>query len=318
MDLMLADAGRLRVPRRERRLARRPDRPLHRPDHLRRRRKQLHQGRVRRVLGLPGLGLSLRPRGAGAVVAPVPRISAGNGPGHPCCNEARKARTAAVWLGSSRYGRSRSRSSSGTCSLRSMRTYRSSRRVWTLDPVLAPEPHLPDPQTPVDLELVDPAAGPLDLDREIGAFRGLDPEDVALVGLDRPLVRLATDRPGPVGVELQAPFLGVGLEQASDRLLDPLVIDRRAHELELPLEVGHADTRPIAADLEHRLELGPRDVVQEDPLVLGTPRCIRERFGSNRHVDLRITRLPQRPDAPASPSEVGERARTRLGAKIER
>src|SRR5687768_10443527 len=86
-----------------------------------------------------------------------------------------------------------------------------------VDPSTAPDPELGDAETAVDLELVDEAARPLDLDGEIRPLLRLGvAEDVALVRLEATLLGLRADRPRAESFELELALLRVGLDEPTD------------------------------------------------------------------------------------------------------
>src|SRR5206468_12046600 len=126
-----------------------------------------------------------------------------------------------------------------------------------VDPPLLPDPHLANSEASIDLELVKPAMCPDHFGRDVGSLGVMCADDVAFVGLGTPLHLLFLERPGAVAVQIDARLLGPALEQASDDRLDPLVVPRWAHQLELAFEVGDSNTRALSTDLEDALVLFP-------------------------------------------------------------
>src|SRR5262249_36516698 len=122
------------------------------------------------------------------------------------------------------------------------------------DGPLAPEPDFAHAELPVDLQLVDPARGPHHLDREVGPLGSRHAtEDVALVELPGALDALVAHGPRAVRAELDAVLEAPHLDQAADAGLDRLVVARRAHDLDFPLEESDARRRPIAPKREQAL-----------------------------------------------------------------
>jgi hypothetical protein len=68
-----------------------------------------------------------------------------------------------------------------------------------LDLLFLPDPHLAHAEPPVDLELVESAAGPDHLDGEIRSIPALIADEVALVRLHAAFLRSFLERPATVG-----------------------------------------------------------------------------------------------------------------------
>src|SRR5437762_10677393 len=153
-----------------------------------------------------------------------------------------------------------------------------------LDDSLTPEPHLADAEPAVDLQLVDPPGCPHDLDGKVGSGRASHAQRVALVRLEGPRSCGVPERPGPEAIEGDPLFLGIGFQETGDGLLDALVIDRRAHQLERSVEVGEPDPGTVTADLENELEVGPAHVVEGHALVFGSGGSGRSGEGDRKSV----------------------------------
>jgi hypothetical protein len=109
----------------------------------------------------------------------------------------------------------------GKSRLLKTRSYRSPRRTW-----ITTRPAFQSHTSPaVDLQLVDAAAGPGDLDHEVGRILVLvGTHDVALVGLRPRLTGRVLQRPGAGWREVDAGFEGVRLQQAAEEGLDAFVV----------------------------------------------------------------------------------------------
>src|SRR3954447_20057212 len=93
---------------------------------------------------------------------------------------------------------------------------------------------------------------------------------------------------------------------------------RRAHDLELPLQVSHAHSGAVAADGQESLELPPVDAVENHPLIgiLDPARRSEDRRGRH-HVNIAPGRLhPFRTTAPRYPRSGMFRRRTMPTAKL--
>src|SRR4029079_11307104 len=128
----------------------------------------------------------------------------------------------------------------------------------------APVPHFLDAELAVDLQLVNPALRPFDFDRQLRPISRLRAEDVAFVSLGAAPLALSLQRPTaerrPFDPSIRAPRF----EEASDGRFDGLMILRRTHDLDFPLQIADAWGGVVAADLEQTLVVVPRDLVKDD------------------------------------------------------
>lgn len=112
-----------------------------------------------------------------------------------------------------------------------------------------------------------------------------------------------------IDVHLERPLL----EQPRERLLPPLVDFGWAHELDLPVEVIHADPGPVAPDGEHGLVVLPGHAAHHDDLVerlihFAEHRC-RHHGGQQNSIKTAARSAPVRLGKPRPPGSRNDRAR---------
>ena len=134
---------------------------------------------------------------------------------------------------------------------------------------LLPVPDLTHPEAAVDLELVHASGRPDHLDRDVRALGllRLRAEHVTLVRLGAPELLSLLQRPRAERQKADAALEAIGLEETADDRLDLLVIARRAHDLQLPLQVREPWRRAVPADLEEALVVFPAHARELDDVV---------------------------------------------------
>jgi hypothetical protein len=105
------------------------------------------------------------------------------------------------------------------------------------------------------------------LDGQVRPVRTRRSEHVALVRLDPTLLLALLDRPGSVDLVLDAGEVAVDLDQATNRGLQSLMLGRRRHDLDGPLQVRHPRRRVVSAHGEEALVVLPREAVEMHVLV---------------------------------------------------
>src|SRR6266498_916779 len=147
----------------------------------------------------------------------------------------------------------------------------------------APVPDFLDAQFAVDLQLVDAAPCPLDFDRELWAFPRLRSKDIALIGFGGALVLFSRQRPTAERPHFDATIDAPRVAKVSDVRLDLLMILRRTHDLDFPLQIADAGRRVIATNVEQVLVVFPRDIVNDDDVIGIRRGVVFAKRGGPRH-----------------------------------